>query len=194
VAGILIAAASPRPAAGEARRSAEGAKSGEQALPVLPPTSANAAPPRRSFAPPSDGRLTAEQVKNYIAVRRLAVTLSKPDENAADPLAQIARLVAGLNNEAAAASQLGVDIAEHHWVSAQVAEFGPRPAGAVSGPGDELLKAIAAATSKAREGAGPGGVDSGRPPADAAGVAATAAYNRELLNGFKAELDTLKPR
>jgi hypothetical protein len=170
---------------------------GQQQAPPAPPAPAAppaqpTAPPRRPFQPPSDGKLTTEQVKKYIEVRRLAMSLPKPDATATDPVAQITRLVGSLNNESAAASQLGVDIEEFRWVSLQVSASGVRPAGDVLPLGDELTKALLAATGKAREAMGLPAAEPGRSGAES--TAAAAAYNRELLDKFKPELDALAPR
>jgi len=167
-----------------------------QQTPPVPPRDA-AAPARRPFTPPPDGKLTAEQVKTYIAVRRLATTLAKtkPDETTTDPLAQINRLVAGLNSETLAAEQLHADIEEYRWVSLQVSAAGVSPAGASLPLGDELIKALLAASGQARAALGPAGTapaDQGA--ANGGDAAAAAAYNRELLSKFKSELDALTPR
>jgi hypothetical protein len=135
-------------------------------------------------------QLTEKQIKMYIEVRRLAATLAKPDATVTDPLAQIQRLVGSLNSETTAASQLGADIEEYRWVSLQISASGVRPASDTLPLGDELTKALLAASGKAREAIGV-------PPTDAAAAdasAAAAAYNRELLNKFKPELDALAPR
>ena len=175
--GLLIVAAWPSAAAGQ-----------QQTLPAPPPPAA--APARRPFQVPSDGKLTEKQIKMYIEVRRLAATLAKPDASVTDPLAQIQRLVGSLNSETTAASQLGADIEEYRWVSLQISASGVRPASDTLPLGDELTKALLAASGKAREAIGV-------PPTDAAAAdasAAAAAYNRELLNKFKPELDALAPR
>jgi hypothetical protein len=170
------------------------AANGQQTLPVPPRDTA--APARRPFTPPADGKLTAEQVKTYIAVRRLATTLAKtkPDETVTDPLAQINRLVAGLNSETSAAEQLGVDIEEYRWVSLQVSAAGVSPAGASLPLGDELVKALLAASGQARAALGPAGTAPAGGGANGNDAAAAAAYNRELLSKFKSELDALGPR
>jgi hypothetical protein len=178
---MLMAAAAPRVSV-----------AAQQTLPTLPPEAAAAA--RRTFAPPNDGKLTEAQVKMYIAVRRLAGTLAKPDVDASNPLAQIARLVTSLNSESTAASQVGADIEEYRWVSLQVAESVERPAGAAPAVGDDLLKAIAAAAAKAREAMGPAGAAPAAPAESAAAAAAALAYNRQLLGRFKPEIDVLPPR
>jgi hypothetical protein len=181
LAGILIAATAPLLLAAP-----------QQTLPALPAEPGAAS--RRTFVPPGDGKLTADQVKMYITVRRLAATLAKPDTDASNPLAQIARLVTTLNSESTAVTQVGADLDEYRWVSLQVSESSERPAGAAPPVGDELLKAIAAAASKAREGLGPAGGAPAAPAESAAAAAERLAYNRQLLSRFKAELDALPPR
>ena len=180
IAGLLLSAAAPRLSAAP------------QKPPTLPAEAGAAA--RRTFVPPSDGKLTADQVKMYIAVRRLAATLAKPDMDPNNPLALIARLVTNLNSEATAVTQLGADLDEYRWVSLQVADSTERPAGAAPAVGDDLLKAIAAAASKARESLGSAGGPPVAPAENAAAAADALAYNRQLLGRFKAELDALPPR
>ena len=175
--GLLMVAALPLAAAGQ-----------QPPLPVPPPQAA--APARRPFQAPSDGKLTEKQIKMYIDVRRLAATLAKPDPTVTDPLAQIQRLVGSLNSETTAASQLGADIEEFRWVSLQISASGARPASDTLPLGDELTKALLAASGKAREAMGLPATDA----AAADATAAAAAYNRELLNKFKPELDALAPR
>jgi hypothetical protein len=156
----------------------------EAQLVALPETQA-AAPEVRSgrrFEPPADGRLTAAQVETYIAVRRQAMNLPKASTLAA----QIADIAV---SERRAASGLGQDVDEYRWVSAKVAEASPAVPAALGG----LAAAIEASAREGRQqvlgkaAAERPAVTSGKPvPNDSA-----RAYNRELLDRYRSELDAL---
>jgi hypothetical protein len=140
----------------------------------------------RPFTPPADGRLTADQVKTFIAVRRRALaTVAAAGESAADPAATLARALAGLTSEATAVADLGVDIEEYRWVSARVAEAEP------AGDGGDVLASIAAAISRVGESSN----SSETGPRERAAAdelrKARIAYNRQFLSRYRAELDAL---
>ena len=149
-----------------------------------------AAQRHRAFTPPADAKLTSDQVRMYIAVRRRAATLPRPDDNPAEPTAQIQRALAGLSSESEAASQIGADLDEYRWVSARVAES----SSSAAAPGDALVVAIAAAANGGREALRRTG-DAGQPTiAPSETSTAALAYNRQLLNRFRTELTALKAR
>ena len=98
------------------------------------------APSTSRFTPPPDGRLTTDQVRGYLGVRRRALELARP-EGAAIPLPQLLATIP--QAEARAASELDRDLQEYRWVQARVAEAtGP------AGPADEVLRAIDQAVGK----------------------------------------------
>jgi hypothetical protein len=140
----------------------------------------------RPFTPPADGRLTADQVKTFIAVRRRALaTVAAPGESAADPAATLARALAGLTSEATAAADLGVDLDEYRWVSARVAEVEP------AGGGGDVLASITAAISRAGESSNSSETGQRERAAADELQKARVAYNRQLLSRYRAELDAL---
>ncbi len=154
----------------------------EARLAAAPETPAPGVRSGRRFEPPADGRLTEAQVETYIAVRRQAMTLPKASTLAA----QVADLAV---SERRAASGLGQDVDEYRWVSAKVAEASPTVPAALGG----LAAAIEASAREGRQrvlgkaAAEPPAVTSGKPvPNDSAG-----AYNRELLDRYRSELDAL---
>ena len=145
-----------------------------------------AAAATRRFTPPSDGKLTSNQVKSYIAVRRRAMApAAKSDVPPADAN-PLARVLASVTSEATAAADLGIDVDEYRWVSARIAETGP----AAAGPGSDLINAINAALSRVDAPGLTAGSQTDRTgPADAS--AARIAFNRQLLDSFRSELDAL---
>jgi hypothetical protein len=155
---------------------------------VEPSTAPSAgAPPAgwRPFAPPADGKLTPEQVRMYVTVRRRALGLAKEGPAVPASAEQVTKLVAA---DLTAAEQLGVNTDEYRWVRARVAEAS-YPA-AVEGI-DGLVKAIDAASGKARKqlvekAAADGGRSS---PRDPGSDEAVRAYNRSLVERFRAEME-----
>ena len=145
---------------------------------------------RKPFAPPRDGRLASDQIKMYIAVRRLALKVQASGAPA-DPASQVVQLAASLSHEAEACAELGADLGEYRWVSARIAEVRPRPA---STGGDPVVDAISAA---ARQGGASiaASAKSSEPP-DAIKAPATTeaarAHNRQLVDRHRAELDALE--
>ena len=142
----------------------------------------------RPFEPPSDGRLKPAQVEMYIAVRRQALALSKASPTGAATAAE--QLVDVAASERRAVNELARDVDEYRWVSARVAEASPPVTGALGG----LASAIEAAGRKGRqqmlEKAGEHvPVTPGEPSPDDS----TRAYNRDLLDRYRSELDALRP-
>jgi hypothetical protein len=143
----------------------------------------------RAFTPPADAKLTSDQVRMYIAVRRRAATLPRPNDDPAEPAAQIQRLLAGLTSESQAASEIGADLDEYRWVSARVAES----SSSVATPGDALVTAIAAAANGGRQALRSTG-EAGQQTIASETSTAALAYNRQLLNRFRTELTALNAR
>jgi hypothetical protein len=98
------------------------------------------AEPTSRFAPPANGRLTPEQVRAYVAVRRRALELAAPAGTSV-PLPEL--LVKIPPAEARAAAALGLDLQEYRWVQARVAE-----AAGPAGPADDMLRAIDQAVTR----------------------------------------------
>jgi hypothetical protein len=175
VVGLLLAAAASHPAA--TARQATAAPASETQ------------PSRKPFVPARDGRLMADQIKMYIAVRRLALRLAA-SEAPSDVVSQIGQLAAGLSGEAEASAQLGADIDEYRWVSARIAEARPR-SGATGD--DEVVNAIAAAARQSR--AAIAAVANASEPPDAINAsdpgAAARVFNRQLLERYRSDLDAL---
>lgn len=135
----------------------------------------------RSFVPPSDGKLTAAQVEQYLAVRRRAVEIVKEGK----PSTPVAMLISFPPAEARAAGELGRDLAEYRWVQARIAEASAPelPAGAA-----DVLKAIEASAVKSSAELQKAATDEHRTAAPAAADAAAIAYNRGVLDPFRTEL------
>lgn len=141
----------------------------------------------RRFTPPSDGKLTSNQVESYIAVRRRALaTAAKSDTPAADAN-PLARALSSLTSEATAAAELGIDVDEYRWVSARVAEAGS----AGASPGSDLISAINAAISRV-DASGPDEAGQPERTASADASAARIAYNRQLLDRYRSDFDALR--
>jgi hypothetical protein len=140
----------------------------------------------RAFEPPADGRLTATQVEMYVAVRRQAVLLKKAparDEAAAGQLADQAA------SERRAVVELGQDVDEYRWVSARIAEASP-PAADVLG---DLAGGIEASAREGRKQVLEVAARDHVPVAtEEKGTDAQAqAYNRELVDRYRSQLDAL---
>jgi len=160
----------------------------QSAAPAAPPSQAPAADASsagsdrlRSFVPPSDGKLTAVQVEQYIAVRRRALEIAR-EGKAATPIAMLTEIPPA---EARAANELGRDIAEYRWVQARIAEATTPdlPAGAA-----EVLKAIEASAMKRGAELQKAATDEHRTAAPVAADAAAVAYNRGVIDPFRTEL------
>ena len=139
----------------------------------------------RPFEPPADGRLTAAQVEMYIAVRQRAHAGPK-QASAAGTTApgQLADLAAA---ERRAATELGRDVDEYLWVTSRIAEASP-----AEGLGG-VATAIEAAARAGRERLMEKGAGTGQPATPAAGPdEAGRAYNRQMLERYRSELDALR--
>lgn len=144
----------------------------------------------KPFVAARDGRLGADQIKMYIAVRRLA--LKVPASGAPTDLAsQVGQLAASLSREAEACAELGADLREYRWVGARIAEVRPPPAASA---GDQIVEAIAAAARQS--GASIAANAKSSEPPDAIKATATTeaarAHNRQLVDRHRAELDALE--
>jgi hypothetical protein len=158
---------------------------GAQALPFPIAAAADVAPPQ--FTPPANGRLTADQVRMFIAVRR--ATGAATARPAGNPEAQITALAQIFEEETRAAAAAGASLDEYRWVSTQVMDAMPE---AATGS-DAVLSAIAAAIKNA-----PGLLaDAGAVQAAAVKApepsASARAYNRQLLGRFQTELRAVLP-
>jgi len=145
-------------------------------------------PAARAFVPPADGRLTADQVKMYVAVRRRAIAATPKAGPGDADAGQIARALASLTSDATAAADAGVDLDEYRWVSARIAETDPAAASASA----QILDALNAAISRAA--VVPASPDAA-PAVSASAEQATAArvaYNRRLLDKYRSDLDALR--
>ena len=98
----------------------------------------------------------------------------------------LARALAGLTSEATAAADLGIDVDEYRWVSARIAEAGPE-----AGQGTDLISAINAAISRV-DASGPAEAGQSERTAAADASAARIAFNRQLLDRYRADLDSLR--
>ena len=78
----------------------------------------------------ADGRLTADQVKMHVAVRRRAIAATPKAGPGDADAGQIARALASLTSDATAAADAGVNLDEYRWVSARIAETDPAAASA----------------------------------------------------------------
>src|SRR5262245_9720795 len=170
-------------------------QSGEsnQSAPASPPSqgqataaSSSANDRLRAFIPPSDGRLVASQVEQYIAVRRRARQIAREGKTSAS---LVPFLVEIPQAEARAAGELGRDIAEYRWVQARIAEASTPslPEGSA-----DLLKAIEASGVKRAADIQKTAADQRRVPAPAATDAAAVSYNRDLLDPFRSELTAIE--
>ena len=140
------------------------------------------------FEPPADGRLTAAQVEMYISVRRRAQggrTQASPGVAAAP--GQLADLAAA---ERRVASDLGRDVDEYLWVSARIAEASPAAPEGLGG----LADAIEAAARTGRERVMKEAAEPGQPatPSGPGPDEAARAYNRQMLERYRSELDALR--
>jgi len=158
---------------------------GAQALPAPLAALADPAPPQ--FTPPANGRLTADQVKMFIAVRR--ATAAPTGRGSGDAEAQINALAQMFEAETRAAAAAGASLDEFRWVSAQIMDAMPE---AASGS-DVVLTAIAAAVRNAPglladAGAAPAAVVKPPEPSPSA-----RGYNQKLLGRFQTELRAVLP-
>jgi len=178
---LLAAAAAIFPGA-----AAAAAVEGQQAAGA--PQAQESVPAARAFVPPADGRLTPDQVKMYIGVRRRAIAATPRVSPGEADAGQIARALASLTSDATAAADAGVDLDEYRWVSARIAETDPAAVSASA----QILDALNAAIS--RTGVVPAPSDA--PPAVSASAeqatAARVAYNRRLLDKYRSDLDALR--
>ena len=152
------------------------------------PQAPESVPAAHAFVPPADGRLTADQVKMYVAVRRRAIAATPKAGPGDADAGQIARALASLTSDATAAADAGVDLDEYRWVSARIAETDPAAASASA----QILDALNAAISRA--GVVPASSDAA-PAVSASAEQATAArvaYNRRLLDKYRSDLDALR--
>jgi hypothetical protein len=152
------------------------------ASPVPGPTPAAAV---RHFEPPPDGRLTAAQVEMYIEVGRKA-RAHREAASVGVPATLVDLAAAGPR----AAAELGRDVDEYRWVSARIAETSPA---APEGLGS-IAESIEAAAVAGRDRVVEKGADQRAPakPGDAGADAAGRAYNRQLLERYRSELDALR--
>src|SRR5262249_46650915 len=88
-----------------------------------PTPAAVEAPADPSFTPPANGRLTAAQVRMFIAVRRS--TAESAARWPADAEAQINALTRSFEEETRGAAALGVSLEEYRWVSTRVMDAMP---------------------------------------------------------------------
>jgi len=152
------------------------------------PQAPESVPAAHAFAPPADGRLTADQVKMYVAVRRRAIAATPKAGPGDADAGQIARALASLTSDATAAADAGVDLDEYRWVSARIAETDPAAASASA----QILDALNAAISRAAVvAASPDAAPAVSASAEQA-TAARVAYNRRLLDKYRSDLDALR--
>jgi hypothetical protein len=142
-----------------------------------------------AFTPPADGKLTVDQIKMYIAVRRRVVAAAEKAGAETTPEGQIARVLATLTGDSAAAADAGADLGEYRWVSSRVAETEPAAAGPAGQA--QLLDIIAAAINANPGVTAPPEVTPAARAAEQQATAARIDYNRKLLEPFKSELDAL---
>ena len=165
---------------------AAAAAAGQQA--AAAPQAPESVTAAHAFVPPADGRLTPDQVKMYLAVRRRAIAATPKVSPGDADAGQIARALASLTSDATAAADAGVDLDEYRWVSARIAETDPAAASAST----QILDALNASISRA--GAVPPSSDA-TPAVSASAQQATAAgiaYNRRLLDKYRSDLDALR--
>ena len=144
---------------------------------------------RPAFTPPADGKLTVDQIKMYIAVRRRVLAAAEKAGSETTPEGQIARVLATLTGDSAAAADAGADLGEYRWVSSRVAETEPGAAGPAGQA--QLLDIIAAAINANPGVAVPPEVSPAARAAEQQATTARIDYNRKLLEPFKSELDAL---
>src|SRR5262245_36349937 len=140
----------------------------------------------QSFVPPSDGKLTAAQVEQYIAVRRRALQrfrAGKPGASLVSTLTEITEA------ETRAAGELGRDVAEYRWVQARISEVSSPalPEGSA-----DVLKAIEASAMMRSAELQKAAADERRVAAPVAADAAATAFNRSVIEPFRSELEAVE--
>lgn len=140
----------------------------------------------RSFVPPNDGKLTASQVEQYIAVRRRALQIVKEGKPGASLISMLAEVPQA---ETRAAGELSRDIAEYRWVQARISEASSPalPAGSA-----DVLRAIEASAVKQGAEIQKAAADEHRIPAPAAADSGTVSYNKGVIEPFQSELAALE--
>jgi hypothetical protein len=140
----------------------------------------------RSFVPPMDGKLTAPQVEQYIAVRRRALQMVREGKPGAPLVAILTDIPPA---ETRAAGELGRDIAEYRWIQARISEASSPalPEGSA-----DVLKAIEASAVKRGAEIQKAAADERRVPPPPSADPAAVEYNRGVLEPFQGELAAIE--
>ena len=179
---LALAACQAGPAESPAPSDAEAAR---QLSATAATAGGDGAQSARRFNPPQDGRLTTDQVRAYLAVRRRALELVQDGGDV--PFVELLMRIPPA--EARAAAELGRDFQGYRWVQARVAEVaGP------AGPPDagDLLRVIDDAVVKSGARIEEIALGRGQRAMRVESPDSAIAHNRAVVEPFVEELLTLE--